>query len=138
MHQTSFPRPEAPPLLLRLRAGLASALLSTFGLKPSARRERWLATVTAHAAARQPNDNAVADAARRRLASLTDGALMRHRASRETLTAITQARAALPTLAKRGQDAAEESGYANLVHSRPTVQDAMSLAVNAKEVVHRG
>ena len=107
MHQTSLPRPEAPPLLLRLRAGIASALLSAFGLKPSARRARWLATVTAHAAARQPNDNAVADAARRRLASLTDGALMRHRASRETLTAITQARAALPTLAQRAQDAVD-------------------------------
>lgn len=107
MHHTSVPRPEAPPLLLRLRAGIASILLSVFGLQPSARRARWLATVTSLAAARQPNDAAVADAARRRLASLTDGALMRHRASRETLTAITQARAALPTLAQRAQDAAD-------------------------------
>ena len=107
MHQTSFPRLDAPPLLIRLRAGIASALLSAFGLKPTARRARWLATVTAHAAVRQPNENAVADAARRRLVSLTDGALMRHRASRETLTAITQARAALPTLAQRAQDAAD-------------------------------
>lgn len=51
MHQTSFPRPEAPPRLLRLRAGIASALLSAFGLKllsvnseanlPAADAERW-------------------------------------------------------------------------------------------------
>ncbi len=107
MHQTFIPRLEFPPLLLRLRAGIASALLSAFGLKSTARRARWLATVTAHAAARQPNDNAVADAARRRLASLTDGALMRHRASRETLPAITQARAAIPTMAQVAQEAVD-------------------------------
>ena len=107
MHQTSFPHPEAPPLLLRLRAGIASALLSVFGLQPSARRARWLTTVTLNAAARQANAAAIADAARRRLASLTDGAIMRHRASRETLPEIAQARAAMPTLAQPAQDAAD-------------------------------
>lgn len=107
MHQKSFLRPEAPPLLLRLRAGMATALLSVFGLQPSARRARWLATITACAAARQGDAAAIADAARRRLTSITDGALIRHRASRETLTEITQARAAMPTLAQRAQDAVD-------------------------------
>ncbi|MCZ8203400.1 MAG: hypothetical protein O9271_02200 [Gemmatimonas sp.] len=78
-----------------------------FGLRPTPRRARWLATVTAHAAARQEG-TAVAEPARRRLASVTDGALLSHRAGRESSPRIPRLRAALPTLAQRAQDAAAQ------------------------------
>jgi hypothetical protein len=97
-----------PSPLLTTSAWGAGALLSLFGLRPTARRARWLATVTAHWATRHDAASVVVESARRRLASVTDGALVAHRASRETNPRIPRLRAALPTLAQSAQDAAAQ------------------------------
>lgn len=91
-----------------VRAWFAGALLALFGLRPSPRRARWLATVTAHAAKDQGEGAAIAEPARRRLASVTEGALESHRAARESSPRITRLRADLPTLAQRAHDAAAQ------------------------------
>lgn len=93
---------------LATRSWFASTLLAVFGLRPTARRARWLATVTAHGATRHDAAQPVVESARRRLASVTDGALLSHRASRETTPRIPRLRAVLPTLAQRAQDAAAQ------------------------------
>jgi hypothetical protein len=64
-----------------------------FGLRPTARRARWLATVTAHVVTGHDEAQQVVESARRRLASVTDGALVAHRASRETTPRIPRLRA---------------------------------------------
>lgn len=92
--------------LLAIRACYSGALLEVFGLRPTPRRSRWLANVTVHAAAQE--GTAVVEPARRRLISVTDGALVAHRASRETNPRIPCLRAAIPTLAQRAQDAAAQ------------------------------
>jgi hypothetical protein len=107
MLSAAVPTPRTTPSLA-VRAWFAGALLAIVGLRPSPRRARWLATVTAHAAARQGEGTAVAEPARRRLASVTDGALLSHRAGRESSPRIPRLRAALPTLAQRAQDAAAQ------------------------------
>jgi hypothetical protein len=83
MLAAAAPTPHTSPSLA-VRAWFAGALLAVFGLRPTPRRARWLATVTAHAAAQQGEGTAVAEPARRRLASVTDGAQLSHRAGRES------------------------------------------------------
>lgn len=118
---------EVPSLpFLPLRARIAGALLSTFGLRATPRRARWLATVTAADAAPRSDSREVVEAGRRRLASVTQAGLIRHRASRESQGRLSRLRAAVPTLWQRAQDATDAANRLEALVPPGAVEEAPS------------
>jgi len=90
-----------------------------------------LATITAHAATQHGNTPTIADTARRRLVSLTDGEHVLHRASRESSPLISRARAALPTLTQRAHEAADALTRLESQVPADSVEETPSVVIRA-------